>query len=253
MGAGDLSAGPPFSGALFIPSYRPARVGAWNVQIIPMSIQPGYWSEPALLRDLPILLCGDEPWMAISALEIESQEIGIRLARGHVLVFGLGMGWAAAAAAANPSVSRVTVVERDGDVIALHRALDPFAQLPEAARAKLRLVEGDAFAYAPDRPVDLLMPDIWRPLVSDGRLDDVRRMQDKVGAAGIYFWGQELEIARHAVAAGRGIDDDGMKACIAATGLPLVGADYPGYAQKSEAAARRWMRDRWLPGHPPPW
>jgi hypothetical protein len=243
----------PYSGALFIPLYRPAQVGIWEVRVMGMGHLPGYWSGPAFVQDMPILLRGLDPWMSISALEIESQEIGIRLARGHVLIFGLGMGWAAAAAAANPAVALVTVVERDKDVIALHHALDPFAQLPDPARAKLRLIHGDAFAYAPDRPVDLLMPDIWRPIVSDGRLDEVRLMQDNVGAARVYFWGQELEIARHAVAAGRALDDAGISATVAETGLPLIGADFPDYAQTSEAAARRWMGDRWLQGPRPGW
>jgi len=243
----------PMQEALFIPRYRPARAGDWDVQIIGMNFLPGYWSGTALVRDTPILLRGSVPWMSISPQEIESQEIGIRLARGHVLIFGLGMGWAAAAAAANPAVAAVTIVERDPDVIALHRTLDPFAQLPASARGKLRLIESDAFAYAPDRPVDLLMPDIWQPMVSDGRLDEVRCMQENVGAASIYFWGQELEIVRHAVAAERAIDDDGIAATIAEIGLPLIGSDFPGYAQKSEAAARQWMCGRWLQGPPPGW
>src|SRR5688500_20235072 len=32
--------------------------------------------------------------LPISPLELESQQIGIFQARGHVLIFGLGMGWA---------------------------------------------------------------------------------------------------------------------------------------------------------------
>ena len=55
---------------------------------------------------------GSKPhtWMSISPMEIESQEIG-QHARGHVVVMGLGMGWAAANAALHPAVSQVTVVD----------------------------------------------------------------------------------------------------------------------------------------------
>lgn len=211
-----------------------------------MSVLPGYWSGPILAAGTATLLRGGENWMSITPLEIESQEIGIRLARGHVLILGLGMGWAASACACIPAVTALTVVERDPDIIALHEALDPFAQLPQAARAKLRLIEADALAYVPDAPVDLLMPDIWRPLVDERRLDEVRAMQANVRAASIYFWGQELEIARRAVAAGRALDEAGIAATIAETGLPLIGPGYPGYAEKLAAAARRWMGDRWL-------
>ena len=31
------------------------------------------------------------------------------------------------------------------------------------------------------------------------------------------------------------------------------GHDTPGYAEKVAAAARRWMRGRWLTGSPAPW
>lgn len=78
-------------------------------------------------------------------------------------------------------------------------------------------------------------------------------MQANVGAASIYFWGQELELARHAIAAGRALDNCGIAATMNETGLPLIGPAFPCYAEKTEAAARQWMGDRWLPGHPPPW
>ena len=244
---------PALSGALFIPHYLPLRCGDWELRVQAMGMFPGYWSGPVFAQDVPILLRGRDSWMSITPLDIESQEIGIRLARGHVLIFGLGMGWAAAATAVNPAVTAVTVVEKDKEVLALHHALDPFAQLPEEARAKLRLIEGDALGFVPERPVDLLMPDIWLPLVGDGRLDEVRSMQANVAAAAVYFWGQELEIARHAVAAGRALDDAGIAATVAQFRLPLVGLSSPGHAAKLAAAARRWMRGRWLAGSPRPW
>jgi len=240
-------------GDLFIPRYRPIAQGDWELRIMAWGFASGYWTDSAPVSGLPVLLRGNDTWMSLTPLEFESQGIGIRLARGHVLIFGLGLGWAAAATAAMPAVTAVTVVECDPDVLELHAALDPFAQLPPAARAKLRVVAGDAFEFVPERPVDLLMPDIWRTLVSDGRVDEVRRMQANVGADAIYFWGQELEIARHAVAAGRGLDDDGIAATVADLGLPLIGLDSPAYAEKVAAAARRWMRGRWLPGSTPPW
>ena len=235
-----------------MPRYAPLRRGAWTLQIVPMCLSHGYWSGTVPVEHMATLVRGHDCWMSMTPLEMESQEIGVRLAGGHVLIFGLGMGWAAAATACIPGVERVTVVESDPDVIALNRALDIFAQLPEAARARIHVVEADAFAYTPDAPVDLLMPDIWLRLVSDGRLGEVRRMQANVGSRTIYFWGQELELARHAVAAGRALDLEGIAATVAGTGLPLVGTSTPGHVDKLAAAARHWMRGRWLPGSQPP-
>ena len=226
--------------------------GEWELRISGLGFAPGYWSEARPVAGMAALVRGHDAWMSLTPFEVESQEIGIRFAHGHVLIFELGMGWAAAACAALPAVRAVTVVERDPEVIALNASLDPFARLPDAARAKLRLIEADAFDYVSDRPVDLLMPDIWLPLVADDRFAEVRRMPASADAAAIYFWGQEMEIARHAVAAGRALDAAGIEATVAETGLPLIGPSSPGYAEKLAAAAHRWMRDRWLQGAPPP-
>jgi hypothetical protein len=235
------------SGAdLFIPVYRPASVGAWALEIMPLGLVPGYWSEVELALSVPILRRGGETWMSITPLEIESEEIGIRAAKGHVVIFGLGMGWSTTAVAARPSVSAVTVVERDPEVLALHCELDLLAQLPEEDRAKVSFVEGDAFEYRPATAVDLLFPDIWLPLAGGDRFEEVRRMQANVGARAVYFWGQELELARHAAKAGRALDAAGLAATAAESGLPLVGPGLPGYADKVERVAARWMSDRWL-------
>lgn len=237
----------PFETTWFLPRYQPVRSGDWEIRQGSNVLAQGYWGPTVLLTTFPLLLRGGETWMSITPLEVESQTIGLTLARGHVVIMGLGMGWAAAATALQPDVTRVTVIERDEDVLALHRELDLFAQLPAPARAKLHIVQADALEWQADAPVDLLMPDIWLPLVSDGRVEEVRRMQDNVRAEAIYFWGQELEIARHARAAGRELDDAGIAATIADFGLPLVGPGYPGHAGVVAAAAERWMRDRWLP------
>ncbi|MEA3050330.1 MAG: hypothetical protein QOG84_2166 [Sphingomonadales bacterium] len=246
--AASSEAPPRFEGALFMPAYPPAKFGRWEVVIGGVGFAPGYWSGPTIVSGMPALLRDGETWMSISPLEIESEEIGIRAALGHVVILGLGLGWAAAATACVPAVTRVTVVERDPEVIALHQALNVFSQLEPEAKAKLNIVQDDAFDYRPSQPVDLMIPDIWQPLVGGDRVAEVRQMQSNVHAGAVYFWGQELEIARHAAAAGHPCDDEGVAATAAAFGLPLVGPGTPGYAGKVAAAAERWMRGRWLTG-----
>jgi hypothetical protein len=231
---------------LFVPEYKPMRSGEWEIRQSANVLCQGYWGPPVLTPCLTALIRGGDVWMSITPMELESQSIGIHQAKGHVAIFGLGMGWAAAATALNASVTAVTVVEADAEVIALHRELDIFSQIPTECREKLQIVHGDAFAWKPSQPVDLLMPDIWLPLVSDGRVEEVRRMQDNVQANGIYFWGQEMEIARHAVAAGRAVDDKGIAATVADFDLPLIGMDAIDYANHVSVASKRWMGDRWL-------
>ena len=227
--------------------------GAWRLDVVPLSVMPGYWSGPRPVADLAVLHRDGRSWMSTTPFEFESQEIGVRHAAGHVLVFGLGMGWAASACACLPAVRADVGVLLDHGHRALHERLGLFAQLPAEARAKLTIVPGDAYDYRPDLPVDLLMPDIWLPLVSDGRLDEVRRMQGNVGAQAIYFWGQEMEIARHLAAAQREPDEAGVAATVADFGLPLIGPGYPGFADKVVAAAQRWMKGRWLDEGEPDW
>jgi hypothetical protein len=162
-------------------------------------------------------------------------------------VLGLGLGWSAAMCALKDEVEAVTVVEIDPELIALHRELALFDRLPDGCGAKVRIVEADAFGWRPDRSVDLLFADIWLPLVGGDRVADVRRMQAKVGAARVYFWGQELEIARHSVAAGRGRLDEGDIAETARDmGLPLAGLESPGYAERLRSAADQSMGEHWL-------
>lgn len=231
---------------LFEDLYRPVTHGRWSLLAPATVLTRGYWSPPAVVTSLRALVRDGETWMSISPMELESQAIGVQHANGHVAVFGLGMGWAAAASALRESVTAVTVVERDPEVIALHRDLDLFGRLPGGVGEKVRIVSGDALEWRPGAPVDLLMADIWLPLVSDGRIEDVRRMQANVGADAVYFWGQEMEIARHARAAGRAIDADGIRATVAGFALPLVGPELPDYPERVAAAADAWMRGRWL-------
>jgi spermidine synthase len=185
--------------------------------------------------------------MSLMPVEIESAAVGIACAQGHVAVLGLGLGWSAALCAMRTEVERVTVVEHDAGVIALHEELGLFEALPGGAGEKVRIIHADAFEWRPDGAVDLLLADIWLPLVSDGRVDEVRRMQAELGARQIYFWGQELEIARAAVAAGRTrLDADDIKATVAELDLPLAGIDTAEYPERVRAAAGQWMNEAWF-------
>jgi hypothetical protein len=229
--------------------YRPVTVGQWRLTISPLVLCPGYWSAARLVENMAVLMRDDQVWMSLTPLEFESQGLGLVFAQGHVAVLGLGLGWVAAECALDPAVTGVTIVERDPEVIALHRELDLFARLPGHCGAKVKIVQDDALAWRPDQPVDLLMPDIWLPLVSaQDRAADVRQMQANIAADAVYFWGQELEIARQCVARGLALDDTGIAATVAAMGLPLVGPGTPDYSARLIAAAKAWMRGRWLPG-----
>jgi len=244
-----------FTSTLWFPHYAQGAWGPWSVRIIAMPSARGYWGRVYAMMGTVILTGpvegGEKSWMSIVPMEVESQEIGIAAARGHTVVLGLGMGWCAANVALNPAVDRVTVVERDPQVIALIEALGIFGQLPEEARAKIRIVQADALEWRPDAPVDSVQADIWAKFVEPQKWDDVRRMQENIGAASFYFWGQEMELWRLACREANGVPDgldrDGIARLIKGTGLPLICPDWPDYGDRITAAAPWWTpkRDGW--------
>ena len=228
--------------------YQPMQVGAWALQVLPMAVCEGYWTGLQIVNGLIVLRRRRSVWMSITPMETESQLIGVDFARGHVAIHGLGMGWVAAMTALKPEVDRVTVVEMDDEVLEMHRQLDLFARLPDGAGDKVRIVEADALEWKPDSHLDLLMPDIWLDMISWGRAEEVHDMQANAKADMVYFWGQELELARHAVKAGRDLDDAGLALTAKEFDLPLVGLDTPDYAARTRIATKQWMKGRWLEG-----
>jgi hypothetical protein len=236
-----------FETDLFVPTYQPFVGARWELRVVPMGMCKGYWSDAKIIRDMAVLLRsdGDRPisWMSMTPLEIESQEIGCRLATGHTVIMGMGMGWAAANTATQPAVTRVTVVERDPEVIGLIHDTGIFQQLPPDAAAKIAVVQADALEWVPDAPVDTLLADIWLGLNGDDRVEHVRRMHANTGAPRIYFWGQEMTIARRARHTGRVLNDATLAAIVEELGLPLIGPEWPDYAALSAAAAAHWMQD----------
>lgn len=111
---------------------------------------------------------GQGVWMTDLPIEQRQTDELIRHATGHVLVGGLGLGYAVVALAARKRVKSITVVERSADVIAL--TWEPTRARVAAMRSDLPLacVQADLFAYLGEKrhlPVEL-----W-PLFTWGLFD----------------------------------------------------------------------------------
>lgn len=117
----------------------------------------------------PAVLEHGREWMTLMPNETVTTMPAVELAHGHVLTYGLGLGYFAFMASEKQAVSSVTVVERSPDVIALFRE-QILPQFPN--RKKIRLVCADAFAYAKEHLAheryDFVFADIWHD-VGDGR------------------------------------------------------------------------------------
>lgn len=125
----------------------------------------GYFDEavryPAVLQDGHV-------WMTVTPNEIATMEKPLARAHGHAVTMGLGLGYYAFCASEKPEVDTLTIVERDESVIALFKA-HILPQFPH--KEKVRIVQGDAFAYAAEEltqtDADHVFIDLWHD-VSDG-------------------------------------------------------------------------------------
>jgi len=191
---------PLYASRWHTPSYELGEAGDWRLAYCPFHLEHGYFTALWAVSGMPLLMRrttdveGWEVWMSLTPHEIESQELACEHARGHTVVMGLGMGWVASNIALNPAVDRVTVIERDPQVIALFEHSGALGGLPSGIRAKLRIVQADALDWVPDRSVDLLYVDIWRDLDEPQVMDQMQRIQANVRASCIYFWGQEIKL-----------------------------------------------------------
>lgn len=224
---------PLFVTDLYIPGYRTGEIGNWKIVNSKNVLAPGYFKGLQMVENLSALLRkrrdgsdGWDTWMSISPSELESQELGCRYAFGHTVIMGLGMGWIAINAALRPSVSRVTVVELDPEVIDLFSLSGAADTIPEAARNKITIVKANALEWTSNGKVDFLYADIWLSLDEPETLEQVRRMNENLKPDAVYFWGQEIAIyagIEKRQGKNASIDTASVKRCIAEDiGLPLL-------------------------------
>jgi hypothetical protein len=174
-------------------------------------------------------------WMSLAAMERESHMPHIAAAKGHVVVAGLGMGFVTYNLSRKPEVTKVTVVERAAAVVALMDRISNWRSWP-----KIELVVGDALTWQPSEPVDFLYADIWPQLGEEKALGLTRTIQANVGAARVGSWGQEIDFldwCRTTGVPAPDVSDQHYRSFVADSGLPLIGAEWPGYARLAAAAA----------------
>lgn len=125
-----------FDGPILVPSLHQKQLNGWNA----------------------------EPWMGITPMEIITQRPGTRLAKGHVAVAGLGLGWALYEAMRKRSVKRVTLVEISQELIdwILPRVMDTIRLRAGEGLPKLDVVVGDARDVLWQLEADVALIDIFK-------------------------------------------------------------------------------------------
>lgn len=116
----------------------------------------------------PVVLENDRIWMTITPNEIETMREAVDQVFGHVVTFGLGLGYYAFMVSEKDNVESITIVDSNEDVIHL------FTQyiLPQFNHArKVNIIKADAFEYAGQHLIpgkyDFVFADLWHD-VSDG-------------------------------------------------------------------------------------
>ena len=119
----------------------------------------GYFED---VFSYPVVLEDGREWMLVTPNEIETIRPAVRAAFGHVVTFGLGLGYFPYMVSEKQDVDRIVIVEKDPAVIRLFREyILPQFTYPE----KISIVNDDAFVYMdksmPKERFDFAYADIW--------------------------------------------------------------------------------------------
>ena len=147
-----------------------------------MDIAPNGRIRPALGffdREVsyPAVLQNGREWMTVTPNEIATMRTPISRAFGRAVTYGLGLGYYAFHAGNQPSVTSLTIVEKDEKAISLfEKHLLP--QFPN--KSKITIVQDDAFHHAekhlPGGGFDHVFTDLWHD-AGDG-MELYLRMKD---------------------------------------------------------------------------
>ncbi len=116
----------------------------------------------------PVILENGVEWMLVTPNEVETMKDAIKIARGRVATYGLGLGYFPYMTSIMDEVESVTIVERDESVIDIFKRFI-LPQFPN--KDKIKIVHADAFEYAekiaPKEGFDYIYADTWHD-PSDG-------------------------------------------------------------------------------------
>jgi hypothetical protein len=175
-----------------LPKYVEGDAGPWTLVHKKVPMIRGYFNGMVVVdAPVPVLIRDGVVWMSLTPMEIESHLVHAALARGHVVVCGLGLGYIVYKMLQNPKVKSITVVEECTDLIANFKSLvdGDWADDP-----KVTIVNSDAFTYVPPHTIDYLYVDISETLMDSAVLRYTQAIQRNVKAKEVGFWGQELEL-----------------------------------------------------------
>lgn len=119
--------------------------------------------------------------------EVETNRYFVTMAKGNVLINGLGLGVVLQMILAKDDVKHVTVIENSKDVIKL--------VAPHFTDPRLEIIHADALEWKPPRGMryDAVWHDIWDYICADN-LPEMKRLHSKYGRRAKWqgSWGREF-------------------------------------------------------------
>jgi len=187
--------------------YREASAGSWSIEkmsgnaIACSAYFTGLMMVPPSVR----LMRGEELWMSLAPMEIESQFPHFAAAADHckdgkgVLIAGLGLGYMVGQfcnmARKGQIDGPIVVLERDCDVVECFlRSLRP-VDLDMLNECHVDIVSGvDALTWKSEDEFGLITADIWLTLNSEEARTETRMMAENIpNHDAISWWGAELD------------------------------------------------------------
>ena len=111
------------------------------------------------LYSLGRLYRGDRaPWMSLTPMEVMSLRSGTRLAKGHVVIAGLGLGHQLIEVAKRKQVTKITLVECEQTIVDW---ILPRVRQYLPANVDLEVIVGDACTLIPKMTADVALIDIY--------------------------------------------------------------------------------------------
>jgi len=102
--------------------------------------------------------CWHDVWMSDTPMEVKTASAAIHKARGNVLVAGLGLGYVVYHMAKKKSVTSITVIEKDREIIKLI-----WPHLRKHIGHKVKVIQADIYEWKPGKQrFDYAWFDIWK-------------------------------------------------------------------------------------------
>lgn len=123
------------------------------------------------------------PWMSLTPMEFMSLRVGTKLAKGHTIVAGLGLGHQLIEVSQRDNVERITLIERSkGLVDWMMPRVAPYLNKP------VDVIVGDVFNELPKITADVALIDIY-PRYGNNGSDHCRLVRKSPNVKKMWSWG----------------------------------------------------------------